>query len=364
MFLRLLRRPHLVVIAWLLCWVVILTAGLWPLRFHVPNDVKWLKSENGLAFDGNGEVYCSRSLKDMIGNASQAGEQPFSLELLVRPRGQGQPNVAYIVSDNLAGSQPGCILLQYGSILILQSHFWGVSGPHKLGVGGVLTPGQLVHVAVVSGRQGTKLYVNGLLRESFGHPVAVEKFTGSLVIGNSGRPDYGWTGDLLGLAAYDRERSSQEIQHDAAAWKARQPDPSGAVAFYLFAEESGEWASSTTGHGAPLHIPRHLVILHRSVLAWDFMPSRAFLWDMTENLTGFMPFGFLGAAVFARRCSLRTSLPLAVLVGFGLSLGIEVTQAWIPFRDSSSVDLAMNTLGTAIGAGLLAAVEARYHSLA
>jgi VanZ like family/Concanavalin A-like lectin/glucanases superfamily len=345
-------RPRVAMIGWLLCWALILFAGLWPLEFHPANGVKWLQSESGISFDGNGEVYCVQSFMTMIANRANPEGQPFSLELLLRPRRQEYPRGAYILSDDKADSKPGLILLQYGSVLILHTYFRGVNNPSfsKLGVDGVLIPGQLVHVAVVSGTRGTELYINGLRTTAYDYPVAADQFTGPLVLGNSGRPDYPWTGDLLGLAVYDHQRTEPEVRQDASAWRARQPDNRSAVALYEFTEKSGEWAHSTTSRGAPLHVPRDLIILHRSMLAWDFSVSRSGLWDMAENLVAFIPFGFLAAAVFAGRWSTRTSVSFAILVGLSLSLLIEITQAYLPLRDSSSVDLAMNTLGTAAGA--------------
>jgi len=41
---------------------------------------------------------------------------------------------------------------------------------------------------------------------------------------------------------------------------------------------------------------------------------------------------------------------VTVAGGAFLSLGLELTQAWIPTRSSSLLDFALNTLGTALGA--------------
>jgi hypothetical protein len=199
---------------------------------------------------------------------------------------------------------------------------------------------------------------------TFHHPIAVEQFAGPLVIGNSGRPGYEWSGDLFGFALYPYPRTERQVQEDASAWMARHPVDGSAVALYEFTERSGEWAYSTNPYGPPLHVPRHLMILHRSMLSWDLKLDGSGLWDITENLAGFIPFGFFGAAVLAGRRSHRTSLLGAICVGFLVSLAIELTQASLPLRDSSSVDLLTNTLGTAGGAAFFGLTyRRRPHSL-
>jgi len=61
--------------------------------------------------------------------------------------------------------------------------------------------------------------------------------------------------------------------------------------------------------------------------------------------------GILGRFAFVQPKLLPawSCLLLAVVVGFGLSLAIELTQVWLPGRDSSLSDLIANTVGTAIG---------------
>ena len=48
----------------------------------------------------------------------------------------------------------------------------------------------------------------------------------------------------------------------------------------------------------------------------------------------------------------RSCLFLAIAVGFAVSLAIELTQVWLPGRDSSLLDLTTNTMGSAIGGAM------------
>jgi VanZ like family len=345
----LLSHRGLLVLGWLGCTVLILVVGLWPLNFHPVNDVAWLQSENGLAFTGNGEAYVPQSLEAIVHN-NPSNKSGFAIELLLRPRRQDLPHVAYVLSDETVASKPSFLLLQYGSMLILQTYFEGGNDLklRKLGVD-ILVPAQLIQVSVVSGKRGTEFYVNGFRKDRYPDPIAADQIAGPLVLGNSGGLNYPWVGDLLGLAFYDYEPSADQMHQDALAWLARQPNHIAPVQFE-FAEKSGNLAHPTRGAGVPLQVPRNLTILNRPVLVWDLRLNASGLWDIVENIFGFVPFGFFGAALLVQRKRPHVSALLVVVAGFAISLLIELTQSRLPFRDSSLVDLVMNTAGTIAGA--------------
>ena len=79
--------------------------------------------------------------------------------------------------------------------------------------------------------------------------------------------------------------------------------------------------------------------------------------DLVSNLLGYMPLGALIFIALARSGWRRTrALPLALALGVGLSLWLEVLQNFLPQRVASNVDLALNGFG--IGAGALLALLA------
>jgi len=84
---------------------------------------------------------------------------------------------------------------------------------------------------------------------------------------------------------------------------------------------------------------------------------------MIVNVLGFVPLGFLFAVWLEQTTRWRRwrGYAFAVLMGALISLGIEVTQAFIPARDSSMIDLLCNTGGTTIGAGLCEATKLIAH---
>ncbi|HEY8708346.1 MAG TPA: VanZ family protein, partial [Burkholderiaceae bacterium] len=75
--------------------------------------------------------------------------------------------------------------------------------------------------------------------------------------------------------------------------------------------------------------------------------------DLASNLVGYVPLGTLIFGALVRSgARARTALLLAVTVGAGLSFAMEFTQNFLPQRVSTNLDLALNSLGTLIGAAL------------
>src|SRR5579859_4470805 len=86
--------------------------------------------------------------------------------------------------------------------------------------------------------------------------------------------------------------------------------------------------------------------LHTLLESWDKTPGRG---DFVSNILLYMPLGFIGTITVGRRVGL-SQLALTLLIGFGLSLTMEVLQYYDAGRDTEATDLYANTLGTAIGA--------------
>ncbi len=83
--------------------------------------------------------------------------------------------------------------------------------------------------------------------------------------------------------------------------------------------------------------------------------------DIIINLLGFIPFGFVLSATLSKLGGMfrKYGIFLAVGVCFAVSLVIEVTQAWIPSRNSDLLDLVFNTSGGWIGAVIYATISGR-----
>src|ERR1019366_8719234 len=140
-----------------------------------------------------------------------------------------------------------------------------------------------------------------------------------------------------------------------------------AVALYLFDEGRGSivhnrLASGSLGSGPDLYIPQHYMILHQKFLepfwqefAWDASYWKAVL----INVAGLVPLGFIFCAYFVTVRGMKRAALATIALGFMVSLTIEVTQSFLPTRDSGTSDLITNTLGTALGCALYLKTAAR-----
>jgi len=105
----------------------------------------------------------------------------------------------------------------------------------------------------------------------------------------------------------------------------------------------------------PKHLPGNAlgILLH----SWHFAFSRFVFRDALVNICLYIPLGFAG--YFAFRESRRPMVAFygPVLLGMLLSASVELLQLYTPHRDTSLLDVAANTLGSAAGVALGLALE-------
>lgn len=80
------------------------------------------------------------------------------------------------------------------------------------------------------------------------------------------------------------------------------------------------------------------------------LPRYIPLFDVTTNILGYLPFGFLMVFAVFPRLRKWQALLFSVFCGLILSGSLESLQAFLPRRISSQVDWYSNILGTLIGA--------------
>ena len=333
----------------LLC---ILVAGLWP--FHAPrNDVSWLDLKNGILFGKHGSIVSAGPFK---AHASQ-GDNSCSLEIWLKPSriDPGGMILAFYWPESRVAT---LALRQYQTGLVVERDFeHRFNEKAEVYVGDVLTIQQPVLVTITSGNAGTAVYADGtVVKRVQDYAISNRDLTGQLVVGNAPSTTYSWSGQLRGLAVYNRELSPADVSQNFQDWtkggQLNSAKSEGIVARYLFDEGKGNVVHNQVDSATDLLIPERFFVLHEQFLErpWDeYHPGWRYWKNIGINVVGFIPLGFFFYAYFSQVQKFGNSTALTIVFGFAVSLTIEVLQSFLPTRDSGMTDLFTNTLGTAIG---------------
>ena len=331
-----------------------LVAGLWP--FHAPqNAVSWLGTGNGLLFGKHGSLV---SASPFQARAAQEGNS-CSLQIWLQPNridsGAGGMILAFYSPERQVTP---FALRQWRAGLKLAREGQGISGKRtEIYLGDVLSGQEPVLVTITSSEAGTATYADGrLVKRVANFAISSQDLVGQFVIGNSPTIAYSWSGQLKGLAIYDRELSAAEVSQSSADWTAGSHLDSdkigGAAARYLFDERHGNIVRNQVDASTNLLIPERFFLLHPEFLErpWDeYRPGWSYWKNIAINVVGFIPLGFFAYAYFSQLRKCEQSAALTIALGFAVSLTIEVLQAFLPTRDSGMTDLITNTFGTAVG---------------
>ncbi len=338
---------------------ILLFAGLTP--FHaIPNQVTWLKAEDGLEFGDHGVIFSSAPLF-----SPAASEQPCSIELWLRPKLTSDENTI------LAFSSPAhpveFALKQQNSDLEIWRPGLDGGAPAYAYRDELFAKGGPVFITVTAGPEGTILYVDGEQNRAYPQlRFSSWNLKGQLVFGGSPTEFDTWSGVLKGLAIYGTELSSAQVRSHYQSWnRPRRPgivEAEHPVAEYRFDERSGNRVHNLIDSSADLIIPDKFMLLRPTFLD---LPTRAFRasWryaeDIALNICGFVPFGFVMCLYFSVVILRKHPALDAVLAGIVLSLLIECLQVYLPTRHSDLTDVLTNTSGTCAGVALyrLAAVR-------
>ncbi len=347
----------------LICVLVllgILVAGLAP--FERPrNAVTWLGNQNGVRFGRYGTIWSAGEF--VVADAQ--GEASCSLEIWL------QPDTASASSTLLAFYTPHAplqfLLQQYHGLLILSRQIVGDQNRTQIiGTDGVFRRLEPVFITITSGAEQSAMYVDGNLARSFPGIRVGKQCAGQLVLGTSPIGKTGWPGQLKGLALYQQELAPAEVFRHYQSWTTQgRPELSEnerAIGVYLFNERAGNVVHNDIRSGIDLYIPKRFTLLHQLFLEpfWkEFRPSPSYWKDILVNIVGFIPLGFFFCAYWSSVRPIKHARWTTVVLGFAVSLTIEVLQSRLPTRDSGTTDLITNTFGTFLGVRLYAWKTAR-----
>ena len=345
----------------------ILVAGLWPFNFFPKNNVAWLPDRDGVSFHGQGIV--TGPVIDQKQWQRLFRERAITVEIRLRPELEtaGAPCILTLFD----GKTPDLFTLrQWRSHLVVWSRPEDPADRKKgqtfqeIGYRDALPKGQDVFIAIASDRSGSAIYVNGGPAKAYPRRsllAAAPSGDAHLILGNSPSGEGHWTGDITGLAVYNRALPPEEAARDYEAWLRNDSfairQQAGLVALYPFYERQGETIRNVANPDETLNMPDLFKPVQRRMLEW---PGQEFRWnlpslqDVAVNILGFIPAGFLFSAFLLKTFPKKKLMVFlaTILIGTGLSLLIELAQAWLPTRDSSLADVACNAMGTVFGSAV------------
>jgi hypothetical protein len=331
---------------------VVLSLGLWP--FHSPkNDVTWLGNRNGLRFGRFGTVVSSSALE----KTSSEGATSGSIEVWLQPRGIWD-NSAFLAFYSV-GNPHQFSLRQFNGGLKLQAQLR--DGPRDEKAAILYVPDTFrksapVFLTITSGKHGTAVYADGVASKTAPQVRLFPKeLLGRFVVGDSPGQTDSWSGQLFGLAIYRKELTATQVLSHYQTWTQKgRPgiaDDERNLGLYLLGERTGSIAHDYARSGVNLYIPEKYAVIDQIFLEpfWkEFSMSRSYWSAVVKNIVGFVPFGFCFYACLSAHKLRRPALATVILGAF-VSLTIEVTQAYLPTRDSGMSDIFTNTFGTYIG---------------
>jgi VanZ like family/Concanavalin A-like lectin/glucanases superfamily len=333
--------------------VGLLTLGLWSFNPHPRNEVSWLSKGNGLHFGEQGIIATPTPFHFGKGETRQS----CSLEVWLQPaeKTDGSTPLAFYTPEDPLRFE----ILQYPDFLMLRHRIQDSQGRSRIAVMEVknlLQPKKKVLLTIATNERKTAIYVDGRIVQSserFG--LTREELASQLVFGTSPVSAAPWHGDLLGLALYEEDLTEAEVAENYRSWieNGRPVDSAERepAALYLFDERSGNVAHDKTQSGQDLEIPSLFSLLQKRVLArpgWNDLVRLSFWTDVLVNIGGFIPFGVFASAYLSSTHTKRAGV-VAVMLGFAVSLTIELLQVLLPLRDSDMTDLITNTTGTILG---------------
>ncbi|MCJ7580078.1 MAG: VanZ family protein [Candidatus Aminicenantes bacterium] len=346
----------------------LLFVGLWPFDFSPKNKAFWVSNGKGLYFDGK-----KRNWKLSVGSIAylsslssswqipMAGKGSLTIAIHLQPEEDTNGGVPHILSLVEKSGKVVLYLGQWKQSLIVR---WFSSKQkssrdlREISVGKALLKEKSQWLMIVSNQKETTLYVGDEIEERFpGTSLLTEGSSVrdyKVVLGNSPEANSPWTGTILDLALYDRSFDKKKVfELLKGSFLDVNSDLDGLISAFNFEGEEGARNSDISGNGNVIVVPKQ-IISKGKVLEWPdkiFRTNNSIVIDLVVNVCGFIPFGFLLLLWFkdTKRWNHRYNFLIVILIGGLISLGIEMSQVYIPARDSSLADVLYNTVGTLLG---------------
>lgn len=324
--------------------------------------LRFIGTEMSSRYSAGGIAYSQDPV--VVADASVEHDGAFTIELALRCATEMNGGVQRILSIADDAKKEMLAIGQWRSHLIIRKFLSKDRGKRtwkEIGVSKALPKGKVQFVAISSGDQGTRLFLNGNLAKFYKGFSLFEGGLGTekwhVFLGNSPDGTQSWSGDLLGLGIFGRALSEGNVALHFKKWEQGSlistVDQEGLLALYDFSERDGEWAHNMAGRDNPLRVPLRFQFEKRILGPFSMTRFKnvSGLKDILINILGFVPFGYLCSRQFgnSRKMSNFRVYLIVIVLGLFISLAIELFQIFLPARDSSQLDLICNTFGTVLG---------------
>jgi len=319
-----------------------LYVGWKPFSFWVGNDVAFEESLDALRFN-SGVEKGQRACRGMASSDKLLDTRDwegFSLLVELRGRSDGSSLGVFLefyeAGADAASAARLALWKQHLSIKSRRLPEQDLRGYEEIGSKNVFESGDFVTLLIVSGSRDTRVYVDGrrvVSRQGFSLLGTDNRFEGLLVLGNSYDGESPFLGEIRRAELYRGALEPGALEKSEASWSF----------------DAREARFSDAGE---LLVPGLEILARYQSVERNFLKPISIKWtskgtqiDMIVNLLGFLPVGVCIAAAARRRTRGRIARVLIVgLAAFSLSLAIEWGQAYLVHRDSSQLDLLLNSL--------------------
>jgi len=312
----------------LLCFTVLLFFGFHQKGYSSENRTFWYEGD-GLQFLNPSFVYSSN-------DTGEKDVNKFNLKTTVTIKKQEQPYFARMLTlIPLEKPYKQFLIGQWDhSLVIMNGTDYGNFRKEPKIYLPIDIDGKPVTISIQVSPEVTEVYIDNTLFRRYDSMSFTIPAQSILVLGDMKYRSLGWEGTYHSL--------SLQTGSEKKVW-----------ASYDFTKNHGLIIPDTSGSNNPLQNPdqRPELILHpfeRPTISWWFLLNNRI--DIFLNWIGFIPFTFLLTIGLARKKIPNGIIGiLSTAAAFSLSLIIETYQIWIPTRNSSLLDLFLNTTGGGTG---------------
>jgi len=329
----------------LCCILVLLLLCLWPFNFHQTNQVTW-EPEGGVRFTPPATAYTSAP------PAKLALLREWTILLDVKalaPWRQGR-----ILGYGLDERYNNLSVDQLFDDLILRIRTDGDQRPRAVVVQKLFeqSTDRRFMLAIAYDGNDISAYIDGIRKVR--QKIGIIDYSSwdnlyPLILGSFANGKYGWRGIFYQLCVLSRAVMPEELNSPQRLLR-----DTTTVLRYTFDEREG---TTVIDHGRPSPAallwsgefsPYIRTVLQSPRDYWP-NPRHPFIMDIIANIIIYIPVGFLLSILSVKRLGRIGQVIVVVVIALIMSLTVEIAQAYLPTRSSSSVDILTNGLGAYVG---------------